>query len=300
MLLCISLARSFPEAMNVEVQRAQLIVIAGGGVVDYPGLRAIVFDDRRVPGPFCVTLALALALAVALGAAAPLVVGGEDSGGQAGLSITMTGETDELEFSLTVSSVQGGSVKLPGEGVFTYGVGTVVELEAIADDDFRFLEWTGDTDSIDDVDAARTTILVDADYSISATFEEDPFLPSPLVRHDLVLTSIVGGNVTVPGEGLFEYDRGTVVDLVAEPAEGFRFLEWTGDVSTIVDATVAVTSIVMHGDYEIQARFESLIEHLPSPFPWWWFLVGTVAAGLLVYLLWWRRRRRRAYSGSQE
>lgn len=268
-------------------------------MVDYPGLRAIVFDDRRVPGPFGVTLVLALALAVALFAAAPLVVGGEDSGGQAGLVITMTGETGESVFKLTVSSTQRGSVGRPGEGIFTYTAGTVVDLEAVADDGFRFAGWTGDTDSIDDVDAALTRILVEADYSITANFEGDPFLPSPSVYHDLVVTSTGGGNVTVPGEGLFEYDKGAVVDLVAEPAEGFRFVEWTGDVLTVVDATVAVTSIVMDGDYEIQAGFDSVIEQLPTPCLWGWILVGALVAGLLVYFLWWRRRRRRADSGSQ-
>jgi len=268
-------------------------------VVDYLGLRVLVFDDRRMLGPFGVALALAVALAVALVVTAPLMVDGEDSSGQGSLVITMTGETGESVFNLTVSSTQGGSVRWPGEGIFAYTAGTVVELDAIADDGFRFAGWTGDTDSIDDVDAALTTILVDADYSITSTFEGDPFLPSPPVYHDLVVTSTVGGNVTVPGEGLFEYDKGTVVDLVAEPTEGFRFVEWTGDVSTVVDATVAVTSIVMHGDYEIQAGFDSVIEQLPSPCPWRWILVGALAAGLLVYFLWLRRRRRRANSGSQ-
>ena len=277
-------------------EQSSLIVIAGGGVVDYEGLRVIVFDDRRVPGPFGVMLALALAVAAALIAAVPLIVGGEDSGGQAGLAITMTGES---VFNLTVSSTQWGSVRLPGEGSFTYAAGTVVELDAIEDDGFQFTGWVGDTDSIDDVDAARTTILVDADYSITATFQEDPSLSSPPVWHELVLTSTVGGNVTDPGEGSFEYNDGSVVDLVAEPAEGFMFLEWTGDVSTVVDVTTAVTGIVMRGDCQIQARFDSLIEDVPSPIRWWWFLIGAVAVVLLVYLLWWRRRLRRANSAPQ-
>jgi hypothetical protein len=212
--------------MNAEVQRVQslLIVIAGGGVVDYLGLRAIVFDDRRLSGLFGVTLALALAVAVALVAVAPLMVGGEDSGGQAGLAITMTGETGELE--------------------------------------------------------------------------EDPLLPSPPVRHDLVLRSTVGGNVTEPGEGSFEYNEGSVVDLVAEPAEGFRFLEWTGDVSTVADVNSGITSIIMDGDYDIMAGFDPVPDS--SAFPWWWILIGLVIAGLLAYFLWWRRRARTVDFSGQE
>lgn len=228
-----------------------------------------------------------------------MAVGGEGSDDRTGLTVTMTGENGESVFSLTVSSTEGGSVEVPGEGVFSYSVDTVVDLKAVADDDFRFVEWTGDTDSITSVDAAQTTITVDADYSITAAFEEEPFSPSPPVQYDLVVTSTVGGNVTVPGEGRFEYEEGAVVDLVAEPAEGYRFAEWTGDVSTVEDTTAAVATIVMRGDYRVEASFDSVVEQPPSPFPWWWILIGVAVAGLCVCFLWWRRRRRRSDSGSQ-
>jgi hypothetical protein len=61
--------------------------------------------------------------------------------------------------------------------------------------------------------------------------------------------------VTVPGQGTSDYDRGTVVDLAAEPEEGYRFDRWTGDVAAIGDVTAATTSITMNGDYSITANF---------------------------------------------
>jgi hypothetical protein len=64
-----------------------------------------------------------------------------------------------------------------------------------------------------------------------------------------------GGSVTEPGEGTFTYDAGTVVDLVATPDDGYRFVEWTGDVSTIGDVTAAATDITMSGNYSITASF---------------------------------------------
>ncbi|MFO7997236.1 MAG: C45 family autoproteolytic acyltransferase/hydrolase [Dehalococcoidia bacterium] len=74
---------------------------------------------------------------------------------------------------------------------------------------------------------------------------------------DLTISSTAGGNVTDPGEGTFAYDEGATVDLVAEPEDGYHFVEWTGDVTSIADAEDATTTITMEDDYEITANFEA-------------------------------------------
>ena len=153
-------------------------------------------------------------------------------------------------YDLTVSSTEGGSVITPGEGVFTYGDASVVGLAAEADEGYQFVEWSGDVDTVADVYAASTTITMNGDYSITANFEE-----VPLVQYDLTTSSTEGGSVTEPGEGVFKYDGGAVVDLVATPDEGYQFDEWTGDLHTIVDMEAASTTITMNGDYSITANF---------------------------------------------
>jgi len=71
----------------------------------------------------------------------------------------------------------------------------------------------------------------------------------------LIITSTAGGAVTTPGEGTFTNSEGTVVNLVAEPEEGYGFVNWAGDVDTIANVNAATTTITMQGDYEITARF---------------------------------------------
>ena len=77
-------------------------------------------------------------------------------------------------YSLTISSTQGGSVTTPGQGTgsFTYNEGEVVNLVAVADEGYVFAEWTGDVDSIANVNDATTTIDMDGDYIITANFNE--------------------------------------------------------------------------------------------------------------------------------
>jgi hypothetical protein len=48
--------------------------------------------------------------------------------------------------------------------------------------------------------------------------------------YNLTISGTAGGNVTTPGVGVFLYDAGAVVNLVATPDARHRFVKWTGDV----------------------------------------------------------------------
>jgi len=78
-------------------------------------------------------------------------------------------------YTLTISSTGGGSVVIPGEGTFTYEPGTAVDLIAITDTFYNFNKWTGDVDTITDVNSAATNITMNDDYSIMANFGFGPF-----------------------------------------------------------------------------------------------------------------------------
>ena len=80
------------------------------------------------------------------------------------------------------------------------------------------------------------------------------WLSSP--SYDLTIASTAGGSVTTPGEAEpYTYDEGTVVNLVATPDAGYRFVNWTGDVGTIANANDAATNITINENYEINANF---------------------------------------------
>ena len=151
------------------------------------------------------------------------------------------------QYSLTISSTIGGSVTTPGEGTFTYGQGPAASLVATPDVGFRFVEWSGDVGTIADVRSRTTTIAINGDYSVTANF---------VAVRDLTVTSSAGGSVTAPGEGIFVYDLGAVVNLVAVADRGYRFVTWTGDVGMIANAKAAATTISINGDYSIAANFE--------------------------------------------
>jgi len=157
-----------------------------------------------------------------------------------------------MQYQLTISSTEGGKVTTPGEGIFTYWVGTTVDLVAEANEGYCFINWTGDACAcnIASINDASTNITMNNDYSIIANFEE-----IPTVQYQLAINSTEGGNVTSPGVGVFTYNEGTIVNLTAEAEEGYHFANWTGNVSTIGNVTSATTNITINCDYSITANF---------------------------------------------
>ena len=97
--------------------------------------------------------AVTLACALTLGA---VVVGCPPDSGSA------------TEYTLTISSTAGGTVTTPGEGTFKYPAGTVVQLAASVDEGYEFRGWVGG--GIADRSSASTTVSVEANYLITATF----------------------------------------------------------------------------------------------------------------------------------
>ena len=82
-------------------------------------------------------------------------------------------EKDEIsveQYSLDISSAEGGSVTTPGEGTFHYDAAEQVQLVASPDDGYEFDEWTGDVDAVADIDDPTTTIKMNENKSVTALF----------------------------------------------------------------------------------------------------------------------------------
>jgi hypothetical protein len=170
--------------------------------------------------------------------------------------------------TLIVDFTAGGTVTvdgvpLPGKAILTYDSGAVVSLVADPSADYRFVKWTGNVSTIDDVDTASTSITMNESYSITANF---------IAQYTLIIGSTDGGEVTTPGEGIFTYDTGTVVNLVAEANDGYKFLNWTGDIDTLANVTAASTTISLEGGRMVTANFIQSHIYLDAIGPGLWGL----------------------------
>lgn len=159
-------------------------------------------------------------------------------------------------YELTVDSTAGGKVTEPGEeGPYSYAEGTEVDLLAVADSGYKFVNWTGDVGTIADVEAADTTITMNGDYSITAVFEEEVVPP---VEYELTM-NVVGQGTVSPGSGT--YPEGDMT-ISANPASGWKFVNWsTADMDEIANPNKATTTLTLDKDKTVTAKFEEE----PSP-----------------------------------
>jgi len=106
-----------------------------------------------------------------------------------------------IQYKLVISSTAGGSVTTPGEGTFTYDEGTAVNLVAKPDEGYQFVNWTGDVDTIANVNATQTTTTMDGNYSLRANFEA--IVPPEELGSNWTLIGGAIAAVVVVGLGVF-------------------------------------------------------------------------------------------------
>jgi len=100
-----------------------------------------------------------------------------DEAGEYSVELTTEDDSDEVivtildavvGYHLTIYT-EGAGTTDPEPGNYTYEEGEEVTIEAIPDDDWTFVEWTGDHES----EEKQITILMDDDMNITAYFEEE-------------------------------------------------------------------------------------------------------------------------------
>jgi len=154
----------------------------------------------------------------------------------------LTAHFVQLPVTLTINKEGNGSVIADPPGP-TYDPGTQVVLSAEAALGWEFSHWVGD---VAEEEAELTTILMDANKIITAHFIE--------AEYEL--------NVNVDGNGSVginpnqeSYVFGQPVIIRANPATGWEFSHWTGNV---LDNESSRTAVLMLEDQDVTAHFVQL------------------------------------------
>lgn len=144
------------------------------------------------------------------------------------------------QYTLTINTSGNGSTT----GAGTHDEGSGPTITATPQAGWEFTDWTGDVGTVDDVNAASTTITMNDNYTITANFTQLP-------QHTLTVDSSTGGS-TSPSGGSTRYE-GEVVSVTAIPGVGYQFDGWTGD--TVASPNSASTTTTMDADRTITANF---------------------------------------------
>jgi hypothetical protein len=132
------------------------------------------------------------------------------------------------QYEVSVTSDGNGTVT--GSGTYDYG--TEVTIEAIANEGYRFVQWSdGNTEN-------PRTIVVTEDVELKAEFA--------INQYEVTVTADENGYVT--GSGTYDYGTEVMIEAIAN--EGYRFVQWS-DGNTENPRTIVVTE-----DVELRAEFE--------------------------------------------
>jgi len=165
------------------------------------------------------------------------------------------------------------SISIQGQGMVTkrpddqgkgYKKDAVVQLEAITVEGWKFVRWEGDLTG----DTPKTSVKMDFNKTVKAVFVKLEYPLEVTVQGEGTVTQEI---VTAKGTN---YEHGTTVRLTANPATGWRFDHWEGEISgntnpatIVVDRVKTVkavfTSIVIN-DGETVNHYSSIQEAIDA------------------------------------
>jgi hypothetical protein len=156
--------------------------------------------------------------------------------------LTLTANFVMIDYTLTLvaNPTAGGTVT--GAGVYTFG--QMVDVNAVPNTGWAFVNWTALDGSVVSTSPANTIPMPASDLTLTANFVMIDYTLT------LVANPVAGGTVT--GAGVYNY--GAVVAVNAIPAAGYEFVNWTnlnGDVVSVLPAN----DITITGDLSLIANF---------------------------------------------
>jgi uncharacterized repeat protein (TIGR02543 family) len=140
--------------------------------------------------------------------------------------------------TLTMQAVSGQGTTTPvSPGTYTYTKGTTITLTATAAPGWQFVNWTGSSTTT----ANPFTLKMSANKTYRANFQQTMY----------TLTTSVVGSGTVTPAGSTQYAPGTVVNVSAQAAQGWRFDHWEGALT----GSTNPTTITMNANKSVTGVF---------------------------------------------
>ncbi|WP_083750203.1 InlB B-repeat-containing protein [Rhodohalobacter halophilus] len=183
---------------------------------------------------------------------------------------SVTAMFEVREYDLTLNTEGSGSIQeqIVTSKTESYQEGTAVQLTAVPDDGWEFVEWTGDLTGSSNPE----TITIDSEKNVTAVFAMSTYeITTETVGEGEIVEQIISSESE-------EVEYGTVIEYTAVPAEGWVFVEWSGDISG-EENPIEVT---VEGNMNIVANFEE--EPAPANATTWYDTGSSARLNIVDFL----------------
>lgn len=137
-------------------------------------------------------------------------------------TVDFTIAPEPATYTVGVNATTGGTASGGG----TCQDGASMTVTATPNEGYHFVKWTENGSEVST--NASYTFIVSTDHKLTAVFEEDD-KPTPTYTVNVTASPTVGGSVSGGGT----YDEKTSVTVIATPAAGYQFKEWTENSSRV-------------------------------------------------------------------
>ncbi|MBN1294193.1 MAG: hypothetical protein JXB48_20325 [Candidatus Latescibacteria bacterium] len=169
------------------------------------------------------------------------------------LTASFTAITTTAQLILAITPEESGATN-PGIGTHTVSVGDQILIEAVAESGYHFVRWelSSGSSAIEDLYDVTTYVKVLMDSTITANFASND---TP-VTVEMKVSPENSGN-TDPGVGTHSnLYAGQILEIKADPADGYHFVNWTSEGGVNITNTLAKeTTAVLVDDSVITANF---------------------------------------------
>ena len=133
------------------------------------------------------------------------------------------------DYEIKIQSSEGGKVNEQESASYLIEWGSELSLQATPDKGWSFLRWYGVANH--SPTAPNLSIIVSTELDITADFERKSY------NLDIIQSS--GGEAS--GGGIYKYEE--LVTISASPKEGYRFLNWSGDIEYLKSSISSETEV---------------------------------------------------------
>ena len=153
------------------------------------------------------------------------------------------------EYSLTLNVEPQEAGEVTGSGVYEEGLS--VEISAIANEGYSFVNWTTEDGTAVSSEATTSIIMPANDYSLIANFSVD------IVYYTLILEMDPENAGEVTGTG--PYEAGEEVNITAEVIGYYAFDNWTNEMGDVVSEDANSIIIMPDQDLTLTANLHSTV-----------------------------------------
>lgn len=184
-------------------------------------------------------------------------------------------------YTVTFESNGGKGTMPPQE--FTPGVAQNLSQNTFTRSGYIFIEWNTEEDGTGTSYADEESVtLTDGHVTATLSHFSDYFAASDYVLNDVILLQTGEGSA---GASAYSCVPGTIVNLIATPADGWKFVKWESQQVTVTDGSFTMPDM----DVTLKAIFE---KESSSGSSLWWVLIVVAAIACIAGGYWFYTSRK--------